>query len=144
MTAHAGLLNVASGFVEIQRTPTTFKAVNLGVAPSGTVTIWTPAAGKRFRVLGFDMTITPDATLAAAGVVSFIIQDSVGAFLYRSQVWLPNAAAPLVGSNNIKIGPWYPGGNGALGSSPGTTVQIVIGTALTAGTVCANVWGCEE
>src|SRR5258708_38051796 len=57
------------------RTPFVFKTVN-AVVITAVATLWTPAAGKRFRLVGFPLAqgvVTGTGTLADGGAGTFII-----------------------------------------------------------------------
>lgn len=103
------------------RTPSVFKTISLGAGTAET-TIWDPAAGKKFRVMGFWITASTATGLTfrdnTAGTI--IIEGSAGA--------------------NIAFAP-NPLGNGIL-SAAADNVLTVTRSVLSA--LTGMVWGTEE
>lgn len=104
------------------RTPNVFKTFNLA-ASSAEQTLWTPAGGKKFRLMGFTISI---ATLAA----NLILRDNTaGATIFQT--------GGVVGSVITPAGM----GNGILSAAANNLLTIQAGavSALT-----GTVWGTEE
>jgi hypothetical protein len=129
----APVFNEATGHYEDIRTPVVYKPLG-GVAAAGNTAIWTPAAGKRFRLLGFIVSVASGATSAAGTLVS-LYDAAVGVFAV------------------ISVGTTIPGGqtvvvslapNGYLSSTIGNALNLNLSSALTAGVVTATAWGTEE
>jgi hypothetical protein len=90
------LRNVSTGSLEYQRTPTVFKPITAAITPEykgeweatshyfqAEWTIWTPATGKKFRVLGWSLWASEhmllgikDGGAATAGTTGIIIPVS--------------------------------------------------------------------
>lgn len=136
----ATLLDNTTGIPEVQRTPDTFKTATLALG-AGAHTVWTPAVGKRFRLMGYDLTVSNDAILGVAGDATFNLQETGGIILHRDVQSLPAAASTVPGSLRLT---WVPGGNGYLSVAHDNVLSVSFGTALTGGTVVANAWGTEE
>jgi len=129
--------NPGTGVSDPVRTPTTWKwAACTTVAATD---VWTPAGGKKFRVMGG--VIWPSAGLAAAGVETIDLQEeTLGTFGLKFQTYCPIAAsvaaqAPL----HFDLRP-----NGYLATTADKKLQVVLGTAATAGAISVSVWGTEE
>jgi hypothetical protein len=104
-----------------RRTPTVFKVVALGAATAET-TIWTPAAGKKFRLMGFLLTPGAGSTLT--------FKDNTGGttiFAARGATDTPITPSGL--------------GNGILSAAADNVLTVTRGTSCTLDGV---VWGCEE
>lgn len=100
-----------------------FKTVqNVAITPGTPVTVWTPAAGKKFRLLGFDLNYTT-ATSA------ILFKDS-GTEIARTGGGGPNHATTPPG--------W---GNGILSASANNPLQLDV---LTGTTINGTVFGTEE
>ncbi len=118
-----GLYNPATPGIERQRTPTVFKVLAEQAVTSGTpVSVWTPATGKKFRIMGYHL------SLSVAGAV--LIQDSTGVTVLR----MPRAT-----NNNPTPSP--PMGNGYLSSAANN--QVFLDVTAT-GAVSGVIFGTEE
>lgn len=104
-----------------QRTPSVFKTVSLGAGTTET-TIWTPAAGKKFRLMGFLLTV------GAASTLTFK-DNTAGAtiFIARGTADQPISVPSL--------------GNGLLSGAADRVLTVTRGTSATLDGV---VWGTEE
>lgn len=102
------------------RTATVFKTVDLGAGTTET-TIWTPATGKRFRLLGFVL------TCGAASKLTFK-DNTAGTTIFVAEV---AAGVPLV----VNLG------NGILSAAANNVLTVTRGTS---GTLVGVVWGVEE
>ena len=102
-------------------------------------TVITPAANKRYRLLGF--VLAPDAGLAAAGVelISFV-DELAGDTGIDIQTYLP-AAGGIVHQSPIVVN--LPN-EGYLSSTNGKKLQITLGTAVTAGAISVTVMYTSE
>jgi hypothetical protein len=106
---------------DMQRTPSVFKVVALAAGTAET-TIWTPAAGKKFRLMGFIL------TCGAASTLTF--KDGTGLatiFAARGGLDVPIPVPNL--------------GNGILSGAANRVLTVTRGTSATLDGV---VWGTEE
>lgn len=104
-----------------ERGPNVFKSLqSVAVVAGAAVTVWTPAAGKKFRVMGFVL------SLSVSG--SVILKDSSTEILR-----LQTAAAIGVASP--------PMGNGILSTVANNVLQVDVGAS---GNVSGFVFGTEE
>jgi hypothetical protein len=106
-----------------QRTPVIFKTLN-AVAIAAEATIWTPAAGKRFRLMGGLLSVGT----AAANVV--LKDNTAGATI----AILPKA--PL--DTPFVLGPM---GNGILSAAIN---NLLTATGIATTTISGTIWGTEE
>lgn len=105
-----------------QRTPNVFKTFSLA-ASSAEQTIWTPTAGKKFRLMGFVLTIN---TLAAT--VTFR-DNTAGATIFVTA----GLAGAIVAPSNL--------GNGILSATINNLLTI---QASAVSALVGTVWGTEE
>lgn len=123
------LYNPATGANEPQRTPTVFKSLKAVSITAGTpVSVWTPATGTRFRLLGYEI------TAVGAGSAAIIFEDGTGGAaqeFVRTQ--LVNSSTPLDTPSGF--------GNGYLSTNVGN-VLFLDATANTA--VTGFLFGTEE
>jgi hypothetical protein len=122
--------------LEFQRTPTIFKFLE-DRTTSGAQTVWTPTAGKRFRLLGGIITVSKDA--ACAGALILALYDSATQFTS----YIVSHAA-LVAIGNVVLIPISFKGNGYLSSAINNVLNVNFSGALTAGGISISVWGTEE
>jgi hypothetical protein len=141
VNARMGLYNPAGTYpignaIEIQRTPTTWKVGN--TAAAGQTALWTPTAGKKFRILGGVLMLSKEAT--CAGAFAFGLQDGAGA----NVVYFNISAVALAAIGACTIIPLALPGNGYPSTAINNVLNFNLGAALTAGLVSASVWGTEE
>lgn len=127
--------NIANANFEAIRAPTKWLTVpNINAA--GNTAVWTPAAGKKFRLMGWTITLSKEA--ACAGAYAIQLKDAAAVF-HEIDV----SAAALVAQGIVNI--WtvnYPS-NGMLSSAINNVLNLGE-AALTAGVVSFNGWGTEE
>jgi hypothetical protein len=102
------------------RTPVIFKTVNLNITAGTPLAAWTPAAGKKFRLMGFAL------SLSVAAVIKL---EDQGAEILR----VANIA------NGLNVSP--PLGNGFLSAAANNVLQVDVGSS---GLVSGFVFGTEE
>ena len=104
-----------------QRTPNVFKVVSL-IAGTAEATIWTPATGKRFRLMGFILTSGTTSTLT-------FNDGTAGTLIFQTR-----------GANNAPI-ITPPLGDGILSLAANNPLTVTRGTS---GTLEGVVFGTEE
>jgi len=127
--------NPASAVFERLRTPTVFKTINHA---DNSIIVWSPAAGKKFRLMGGIITLAGPAK-AAAAYNSLNFTDNAVA-MFTVSFYCPLAAASL---STYTI-PFTLPGNGYLSAVADNDLICNFGAAITAGSVALNVWGTEE
>lgn len=107
------------------------------VGIGGTTAVWTPAAGKKFRLMGYAVSVA--ATLAAAAPVLIKFQDGAGAIILQLQVSVQTA----LGQDSQ---PSQRLGDGILSALANNALNIVTNNAaaFVTGGIAVNVWGTEE
>jgi hypothetical protein len=99
--------------------------------------VYAPTAGKKFRLLR--CIIYPAGAMAAAGVETISLQEeTLGNFL-TLHVWLPLTTPVTQPPIVVDLTP-----NGYLSTTVTKKFQIVLGTAVTAGSISVTFIGTEE
>ena len=101
---------------------------------AGTTAVWTPTAGKLFRLMGYTLSIA--GTLAATGVQTIQLLDAAAIIKQHNAA----VATPIVGDTQIGVDL----GNGQLSAFANNVLYVSLGTAMASGSVAVNVWGTEE
>lgn len=125
-----------TGFFEYSRTPGTFKTASVAAAPA-TTDVWSPTAGKKFRLMGG--VITMGGTIAAAAARTLqLIEETAGTVIIEVHMVIP------VLGGNVQV-PFTIPGNGYLSSAVTKKLQAVTaGGTYVVGTDAVSVWGTEE
>lgn len=121
---------------EMVRTPVIFKTL-LSATAAGSTAVWTPAGGKRFRLMGGSISLSKDA--ACAGAESIALLDNVTTIA----AWTISLGA-LVAIGAVTIIPFMFTQNGYLSTAINQTLNVSLNGALTAGNCSVSVWGTEE
>lgn len=135
--------NYALNGASWDRVRTTNGAAHVAAASaSGNTAVWTPAAGKKFRLMFAHVQLGLDATLAAAGTLTVSLADGATNLL-SWEVDVDNAALPAVAAPYISSDITLPG-NGILSSAANNVLNCNLSAALTAGNVRVTALGTEE
>lgn len=121
------------------RTCTTFKQAS--TAATGSTALWTPTAGKKFRLMRFRVQVTALAKAAAAADLKIALLDSAADLGVSSYCTIPVAAA---GNGVISDTGWIDLGNGVMSSLANNVLNINLSFALTGGLVNVTCAGTEE
>lgn len=125
----------------LARTPGTFQTAQALAA--GNTALWTPAAGKKFRLMRYLVTVTDDATRAAPGVLTVSLFDAAaGATGQAHDVYVP--AVALVNTGALYQSGWIDLGNGFLSAAVNNVLNINLSAALVTGNVRVIACGTEE
>jgi len=117
-----------------------FKTAQASVA--GSTAVWVPVAGKKFRLLGFTISLTENATVAVAGVVTVSLLDAAGVIAIAYDVYVPAVAVAGVGTAfdiTVDLGKL-----GYLSALANNVLNANLSVALTTGNFRINVRGTEE
>lgn len=106
---------------------------------AGSTAVWTPTAGKRFRLMGY--TISVAGTLAATGVQTIKLEDSATVIKNHLANVIETPSASISGGDT-QIGVDL--GQGELSATVNNVLNINLSTAMATGGVAINVWGTEE
>ena len=122
------------------RTPNVF--ITAQITAQGINNIWTPAAGKKFRLMGFELQLVGDTTALAAVEIGAIFQEGASISIgYESQFYVPSVTANSLGNMIVGKADW---GNGYLATAANNSFVIYLTTALNNGRLRVNYWGTEE
>ncbi len=121
------------------RTPNVFKTAQ--VTEAGTTALWTPAAGKKFRLMGYMMLVSSNTVTNFSGTNLILLLDNAAATGISFNPYFPNAlviasATQSVQATNI--------GNGYLSTAANNVLNVNLVAAITGGSLTFNVWGTEE
>jgi hypothetical protein len=122
------------------RTPSVFKTV--AAAAAGNTALWTPAVGKKFRLMRYRVTVTDNATQAVAGVLTVNLLDAAGNIAQTDDVFVP--AVALVNSGALYNGGQIDLGNGILSAVANNVLNVNLSAALVTGNVRVIACGTEE
>lgn len=115
--------------------------VNNLVMTTGTAVIWTPAAGKKFRLLGYSFAVTGESIMAVAGELSVSFVDGATAIPPLEKFYIPAVALNKFGADRTSLNHL---GNGYLSGAINNALSVKLVGTLTAGNVIINVMGTEE
>lgn len=133
-----GIVNRNQGFngatYDRIRAANTFKTT--AATALGESTVWTPAVGKKFRIMGG--TISVCGTLAALAVQTIQLLDGTGGAIIAQF----NAAVGATVSGDTQIP--FSFENGFLSAAANNALIVKLGTAMASGSVAVNTFGTEE
>ncbi len=138
--AHSMLWNPGTDNMELSRTPSIYKNFSGGALSN---TLWTPAAGKRFRLMGFSIVLSADATLAAAGETVLALVDQATAINIAFAFWVPAIAITTSLGTTNPVNFNLPG-NGYLSLAANNALIANLTVALATGVFSINAMGTEE
>lgn len=125
--------------LDVLRHPTTFRSGIITAA--GSTALWTPATGKKFRVMRYMLELTGNAIQAAAGVVTVTLYDAAAAMNIVHSLYVPGAASNNLGGYNPG---WFDLGNGVVSAAANNVLNVNLSAALTGGGLRVTVCGTEE
>lgn len=109
---------------------------------SGNTAVWTPTAGKKFRLMRFRVMITANAATAGGAVVTVKFQDATTDIASATDVYVPGTAVTTgLGAFSSE---WIDLGNGVLSAATNNVLNVNLSAALTSGNVRVLVAGIEE
>jgi hypothetical protein len=113
------------------REPNVFKATT---AVGTSSAVWTPAAGKRFRLLKYSIDLPAGAFLTAAGTFTVQLEDATTSINFLHSIWLPGTApTPTVASMAYSTG-WIDLGKiGYLSTAVNNVLNFVSASSLASG-----------
>lgn len=101
---------------------------------AGATAVWTPAAGKKFRLMGYSISVSGTLAAVAANAIQLLDGATVIARHFAA------VAATVTGDTQIFVDL----GQGILSAAANNALSVNIATAFTAGGCAVNVWGTEE
>lgn len=118
------------------RTPNIFKSVGANTAAA--TAVWTPAAGKKFRLMGGVIT-SASAALAAAALTTLTLLDSAAAITLAFDIWVPITPLNTTPCIAFDLKP-----NGYLSAVANNVLNATLTANLLSGQIRVTVWGTEE
>ena len=140
--AFSGTPNAALQGWSRPRTPTVFK--NVTTQTLGATPVWTPGAGNKFRLLGYLIEVSGDASLAAAGILTISLTDAAAVLPFLHRVYLPVAAPVAPSQVGYSTRPMQLGQFGVLSAAANNVLNVSLSAALTSGAVNVIAFGTEE
>ena len=132
----------ASGYpIALRDDLTTWKTVQ--ATASGATAAWTPATGKKFRLLRLMLLITANASLAAGAVLTVTLQDASTDTGLSFDAFVPTTAVTTTAGDAFNSG-WIELGQGFLSSTADNVLNVNLSAALATGNVRVIVAGREE
>jgi hypothetical protein len=129
-----------TGPFAFQRTPNIAKTV--AATATGSTALWTPTAGKKFRLMRFKIIVTANASLAAGGVFTIDLLDAAASLNLTHSIFVPTTAgSTIVGTYDSD---WIDLGNGLLSALANNVLNVNLSAALVTGAVRVIVCGTEE
>jgi hypothetical protein len=136
--------SVGNNDAAMLRTPAIFKTASVPATASGNTAVWTPAAGKKFRLMRFQITAQNIAATTATLLTISFQDGSTGITIGTYDVLMP-AVANLV-SGIMQVSAWVDLGNGVLSAAANNVLNANISATVTGatGTFRVNACGTEE
>jgi hypothetical protein len=120
------------------RVANVFKTVS--TAAAGLTAVWIPAAGKKFRLMGY--TIDVAGTLAATGTQVLTLRDGAATVIKNHVANVIQTQTASISGGDSHMGADL--GQGQLSALANNVLNINLGTAMATGAVVVNAWGTEE
>jgi len=115
-------------------------AKSVDATAAGSSAVWTPASGKKFRLLAFEVNIGDDATIGVAGVETIRLLDSATRIWgVQTQLGTTALTTDVTEQHIVTLPP-----NGYLSAAANNVLNVSLGTVLATGVVSVNAWGLEE
>lgn len=146
-TSANGMMTLAAGYAfngsTLDKIRTVAVIKSAVATAAGNTAVWTPTAGKKFRLQRFMLVLTDEAARAAAGDTTVKFQDAAVDIGIGLPVYVPAAAiaAPIGAAWSSG---WIDLGNGYLSAAINQVLNVNLSAALTAGTFGVVVAGTEE
>jgi hypothetical protein len=123
------------------RSPNVYKYGSVVGGGGASFNIWTPAAGKKFRLMGFVIQLAGNATQAAAGNFTLTLFDGATALPFAMNTDVPAAAPANTMDNQVNLPSM---GNGFLSAAANNILSCTMSAALVAGNASVMAFGTEE
>lgn len=141
MTDYALRYALSGGTWVAEIIPSTVKTAS--VTASGNTALWTPATGKRFRLMRLMAIVTSDAATSGGARVTVDLKDGASTSTGMTfDVYCPAVAGSAFG-NGFFTG-WVDLGQGVLSSAANNVLNINLSAALSSGVCRVVACGSEE
>lgn len=119
------------------------------ISASGDTAIWTPATGKRWRLLGFHLLVPAHAVLASRNALTITFRDAAQDLGITFDVWCGQTAPVETASaipQPLLVIPWMSmdQGLGISSAAVNNPLNLNLSAALSAGNIRVTVCGFEE
>jgi hypothetical protein len=124
--------------------PNVFKTAQASAL--GNTALWTPASGKKFRLMRFMIQIPANVSIAARGVLTIGLQDNTTDLKLTFDTYIGQTAPVETASSeqpNFNTS-WIDLGNGILSAAANNVLNINLSAVLAAGNVRVTCCGTEE
>ena len=109
---------------------------------AGNTALWTPAAGKSFRLCRYFIQMSENSTLGAAGILTIKLLDGATDLNLTTDFYVPAAAVTGIGTE--WLGPVDLGDSGILSAAPNNVLNVNLSVALATGQVRVIAMGTEQ
>jgi hypothetical protein len=125
--------------------PTIFKTAQIAATPAGNTAAWTPTAGKKFRLMRFQVTAQGLAATATAAITVSFNDNGTPITIGTYDVDVPATAGVVTGVTNVSGG-WVDLGLGVLSAAANNVLNFNVSAAGagTIGNYRVNLAGSEE
>jgi len=123
------------------RSANVFKRGTVAGGGAASFNIWTPAVGKKFRLMGFVIQLAGNSTQAAAGNFTLQLFDGATAMPFSLDTDVPAAAPANTMDNSVNLPNM---GNGFLSAAANNILSCTMSAALVAGQASVMAFGTEE
>ena len=111
------------------------------VTTAGDTTIWTPAVGKKFNLMGYILRITGASTQNVAGDLNITYYDDGNLITsINNSFYVPKNATGTLGAYSTG---YIPLGQGIVSSAPNNGLIITLSAALVTGKILITTFGTE-
>lgn len=138
----AGTADAVRQGVTVGRNPTVFKTVQ--ATASGNTVVWTASTGNKWRLLGYRIELTSNASLASGAVLTIKFQDVTTDIAITHDVFVPTTAVTTVAGDAYDTGNTLLGTFGILAAAVTTSLNINLSASLATGNVRVMAYGTEE
>lgn len=139
--AFSGTTNATKKGWAAVRTSTVFKQAS--ASATGNTAVWTPAANNKFRLLGFKIQVSADATTVGGARITIGLQDATTDLGLSHIVFVPAAAGTALNggydSGFVPLGSF-----GILAAAVNDVLNVNLSAALSTGVVNVIAMGVEE
>lgn len=118
------------------RVANVFKSV--AATAAGNTAVWTPAAGKKFRLMGYSISIAGTVTVALVNLIK--LTDAPAGTIIAQNNAAVGAAVIAGGDTQIENNL----GQGFLSALANNVLTVNLSSAMLTGSVIVNAWGTEE
>jgi hypothetical protein len=124
--------------------PNVFKTAQANAAAD--TALWTPASGKKFRLMRLIVMVPSNCTIAARGVETIKLRDGTTDLNVTFDVWLGQTAPVETAAGEIPnwTTGWIDLGNGILSAAANNVLNVNLGTVLASGNIRVTCCGTEE